>query len=253
MSASPIDLANCSAQWLAEQDDAALEQAILACATWTPAIAAVLDNAFIMRTALLMPRSDAVNDLKSLDDLLGWADQTLPESLKEREIFRARWRALSETVRYRFYAIQQNPVKNLAGYKWVSEIIGYLGRCHPKSAPLAELLEQVCDADGEPIKPANLTRVLNIMEDNLLVARERSGKEKRVRLGEKAAHVIVKGYINTAPNPIGTVSCAQTDRPPGMAAMPSPFIAADAAVDRTVYHLSKTTPPAGILIGAYGR
>lgn len=186
MNTSPIDLANCSAQWLTEQGDDALEQAIQACEMWTPAIAAVLDNAFVMRTALLMPRSDAVNDLKSLDDLLGWADQTLPESLKEREIFRARWRALSETVRYRFYAIQQNSVKNLEGYKWVKEITDYLSQRHPEAVPLTELLENVRDVSGETIKAANLTRVLNVMEDNLLVTRERSGKEKWVRLGEKA-------------------------------------------------------------------
>lgn len=244
-----IDLANCSAQWLAEQDDAALEEAIYACTSWTPAVAGVLDNAFIMRTALLMPRSDAADDLKSLDELLGWADHALPESLAEREIFRARWRALSETVRYRFYAIQQNPVKNLVGYKWVSEIIGYLTQRHPQATPLAELLENVCDAGGAPIKPANLTRVLNVMEDNLLVTRERSGKEKRVRLGEKAAHAI----NGTALNPVGTVFCAQADSLPGMVVMPSPFIAADAAVGRNVYHSSKATPPAAILIGAYGR
>lgn len=186
MNIPAIDLANCSAQWLTEQDDAALEQAIHACPAWTHAIAAVLDNAFVMRTALLMPRSGAVNDLKSLDDLLGWADETLPESLIERGNFRARWRALSETVRYRYYAIQQNSVKNLEGYKWVKEITDYLSRRHPEAVPLAELLERVRDAGGETIKPANLTRVLNVMEDNLLVTRERSGKEKRVRLGEKA-------------------------------------------------------------------
>lgn len=283
MNTFTIDLANCSAQWLTEQDDAALEEAIHACTLWTPAIAGVLDNVFIMRTALLMPRSDAVDDLKSLDDLLGWTDQTLPETLAERENFRARWRALSEAVRYRFYAIQQNPVKNLEGYKWVTEITGYLTQRHPQPVPLAELLEKVCDAGGEAIKPANLTRVLNIMEDNLLVTRERSGKEKQVRLGEKAANMIVKDCLNTEPNPAGAASCAQADRPSGMAAMRSSFIAADAAVGGNVYHLgdappilapallgsaqdassrqrcagaaslNKTTPPAAILTGTYGR
>lgn len=252
MNAFTIDLANCSAQWLTEQDDAALEEAIHACTSWTPAIAGVLDNAFIMRAALLMPRSDAADDLKSLDELLGWADQTLPDDLAERENFRARWRALSEAVRYRFYAIQQNPVKNLGGYKWVTEITGYLSRRHPQPVPLAELLEKVCDAGGETIKPANLTRVLNVMEDNLLVTRERSGKEKRVRLGEKAANIIVKDDINTEPNPVGAASYAQADRPSGVAAMPSSFIAADAADGCNVYHLTPT-PPAGILLGTYGR
>lgn len=177
-----IDLANCSAQWLTEQDDASLEQAILDCREWTPAIAAVLDNAFVMRAAQLMPRREAVNDLQSLDELLGWASQTLPDAMPEAANFRARWRALSETLRHRFYALQQNPAKNLSGFKWVDEITAYLRQRQPQSVPLAELLENVCDSNGDPIKPANLSRVLNIMEDNQIISRERNGKEKLIRL-----------------------------------------------------------------------
>ena len=186
MSVTPIDLANCSSQWLSEQDDAALEQAIHDCPEWTPAIAAVLDNAFVLRIALLMPRSDAAGDLKSLDELLGWARQTLPGAMPEAENFRSRWRALSEAVHYRFYAIQQNPAKNLASYKWVDEIVAYLKQRQAEPVPLAELLKNVYDTSGTVIKSANLSRVLNVMEDNLLVTRERSGKEKLVRLGANA-------------------------------------------------------------------
>lgn len=185
MDAPVIDLANCSAQWLAEQDDQELGQAIRAFAAWQPAAAAVLDNAFVMRTASILPRRDALDDLESLDDLIWDASDALPEAMPEREKYRHRWNALSETIRYRFYAIQQNPMKNLEGFKWVPEILTCLGRHHPEPTPLATLVNEVRDAQDNKIKSANLSRVLNVMEDNLLVTRERSGKEKRVRLGEK--------------------------------------------------------------------
>lgn len=199
MTTALIDLNDCSAQWLAEQDDEALEHAIRAFSTWTPEAVATLDNAFVIRTAAILPRSDALADLESLDDLLADAAQALPEDLAGSERYRHRWGALSEAIRYRYYAIQQNPVKNLQGYKWVEEILAYLGERSGTAVPLAELLESVKDKTGNPIKPANLSRVLNVMEDNLLITRERSGKNKLVRLGEKAAGVQVEKPRSPSP------------------------------------------------------
>jgi hypothetical protein len=182
-----IDLQNCSAPWLSEQDDEALTSAILTLEALTPAVAAVLDQAFILRIVALMPRADdmVVRELESLDSLM-WDAAERTSGSDGAMAYRDRWDALSRALRYRREALRQsNPLKNLEGFKWVREILEFLVR-NGRSAPLSALKQGLRNDNGESIKDANLSRVLGLMEANLLITRQRMGNEKRVSLGSAA-------------------------------------------------------------------
>lgn len=182
---SKIDLINSLPEVLAETValDALLET-VKVIDRWEDRHGQVLDHIYRQRLIKLIRTGAPVNDLRALNEHL--ARVAHPRRLKQLDsldrAYGARWTAYQDIMESRIAALESNAPKQLL-----------------KRAHVLEILNMVVDGSVRTqgdikrkldLLPANLTRILNMMESNELIKRKIVGREKRIVPGPNAGRFL---------------------------------------------------------------
>jgi DNA-binding transcriptional ArsR family regulator len=163
----------------------------------------VLDHVLRLRLVRTLSRENDPAALRSeLDDLRRLVPHARRAELDVRCFpWAARWASFGDIVEAALESLESRDSETVRQLAHCSEVLEHLERFAGVS--------QVNLGEAIGIKPANLSRILGILESNGLIKREAIGREKKVFLSRKAAPPRVSqfGYIPevpTAGNPIPT-------------------------------------------------
>ena len=197
-----MDLRLTEPTWLSTRTPSELIALIRAQGEWDEAATRNLDGAVTAMVGTALARSAPdLDELEDFQSLLRAAGQRLPESGNTRERYAARWESLSDCLRIRAELMVHGSYEAVSHMRHVPEIVAALTKAGENGLTQDELRKQF------DLQPANLTRILNTLENHRVVVRERSGKEKRVRLGANApapikAKPVLRGVARSPHTPI---------------------------------------------------
>lgn len=179
-----MDLRQTEAIWLSTRTPSELIALIRAQGEWDDTAVRNLDGAVtaMVGTALARTAPD-LDELEDFQSLLRAAGQRLPASCATREHYAARWESLSDCLRIRAELMVHGSYEAVKHMRHVPEILTKLSGAGENGLPQDDLRKQL------DLQPANLTRILNTLENHRVVVRERNGKTKQVRLGQNAPEV----------------------------------------------------------------
>ena len=176
-----MELQQTEAAWLSTRSPHELIGMIRAQKEWPDNAARNLDSAMTaMIGAVLAHSAPDLDELEDYQSLLRSAVQHLPEATNKRERYLARWAGLSDCLRIRAELMVHGSYEAVSHMHHVDEILQAIGAAAGEGLPQGELQKKL------GLQPANLTRILNTLENHRVIVRERKGKEKRVRLGPNA-------------------------------------------------------------------
>ena len=180
-----IDIINSSPEVLAETASLdALLEAVRAIEKWDDRHGQVLDHIYRQRLIKLIRTGAPVNDLRALNEHLTRAAH--PRRLKQLNNldrpYGARWTVYQDILESRIAALDSNAPKQLLKRAHVLEILNLLvdGSVRTQGDIKREL----------DLLPANLTRILNMMESNELIERKIAGREKQIVPGPNAGRFL---------------------------------------------------------------
>ncbi len=179
-----MDLRQTEATWLSTRTPSELIALIRAQGEWDDAAVRNLDGALtsMVGTALARTAPD-LDELEDFQSLLRAAGQRLPASCAMRERYAARWESLSDCLRIRAGLMVHGSYEAVRHMRHVPEILAMLSGARGNGLSQDDLRKRL------DLQPANLTRILNTLENHRVVVRERNGKTKRVRLGQNAPEI----------------------------------------------------------------
>lgn len=176
-----MDLRLTESIWLSTRTPSELIALIRAQAEWDDQAARNLDGAVTAMVGAALARSAPdLDELEDFQSLLRASGQHLPASCTARERHIARWDSLADCLRIRAELMVHGSYEAVSHMRHVPEILQVLASAGEHGRLQSNLQEQL------GLQPANLTRILNTLENHRVVVRERKGKEKRVRLGVNA-------------------------------------------------------------------
>ena len=150
---------------------------------WDERKADVLDYIYRFR----VDRSLRLGDEEDLRRLLKHLDRvTHPRYLNQLsrldKLYAGRWKAYMDLLEDRLLALESPVPAQLLQKTHVREILNLVA-------------EQAIDSQVKirhhlSLRPANLTRILNLMEANELIVRKKDGREKRILLGPEGGKLI---------------------------------------------------------------
>ena len=182
---SKIDLINSSPEVLAETADLnALLETVKGIDRWEDRHGQVLDHIYRQRLIKLIRTGAPVNNLRALNEHL--ARVAHPRRFKQLDSldrpYGARWTGYQDILESRIAALESNAPKQLLKRAHVKEILNMLidGSVRTQSDIKTKL----------KLQPANLTRILNMMESNELIKRKIVGRENRIVPGPNAGRFL---------------------------------------------------------------
>ena len=179
-----MDLRQTEATWLSTRTPSELIALIRAQGEWDDAAARNLDGAVTAMVGAALARSAPdLDELEDFQSLLRAATQRLPVSCTMRDRYAARWESLADCLRIRAELMVHGSYEAVRHMRHVPEIVGMLAGAGENGLPQDDLRKRL------DLQPANLTRILNTLENHRVVVRERKGKTKQVRRGPNAPQV----------------------------------------------------------------
>ncbi len=173
-----IDLIHCVPEKLAEEANLdQLLQTVKSIEKWEERHAEVLDYVYRQRLIRLLVRRSSEDDLSALNEHLEC--MLHPRRLEAMQHlsrpYSDRWAAYKDILESRLASLRSRAPQQVLKMAHVEQILDLLlsGRAS-KQADIKEAFR---------LRPANLTRVLNIMEANDLIERRTEGREKLIRPG----------------------------------------------------------------------
>lgn len=176
-----MDLRETESLWLSTRTPRELIALIRAQTEWDSAAAANLDGGITaLVSAVLARQNPDLDDLEEHQSLLRAATRRLPADLADHAACLARWAGLADILHIRANLLNHGSYDAIRHLRHADAIIAAIRAAGKDGLLQSEIQQQL------GLQPANLTRILNLLEDHRVVVRERSGKEKRVRLGVNA-------------------------------------------------------------------
>lgn len=190
-----MDLRQTEATWLSTRTPSELIALIRAQGEWDDTAARNLDGAVTAMTGAALARSAPdLDELEDFQSLLRAATQRLPATCAMRDRYAARWESLSDCLRIRAELMVHGSYEAVRHMRHVPEIVGMLAGAGENGLPQDDLRKRL------DLQPANLTRILNTLENHRVVVRERKGKTKQVRRGPNAPQVERPDHLNRTGN-----------------------------------------------------
>jgi len=191
-----IDLIHCVPEKLAEEANLdQLLQTAKSIERWEERHAEVLDYIYRQRLIGLLVRRSSEDDLSALNEHL--RRMTHPRRLEAMQHlsrpYGDRWAAYNDILESRLASLRSGAPQQVIKMAHVEEILDLLlsGRA-TKQAEIMQALR---------LRPANLTRVLNVMEANELIERRTEGRGKLIRPGPGIERVRPTPEMDTAKTP----------------------------------------------------
>ena len=172
-----IDLSTCIPETLAESADLDdLLDTVRAMESWSDREAEVLDYIYRQRVDKVL----RMEEKAEVRDLLDHLDRvTYPRHIKKLQVlekpYHGRWTGYMDILEDRLIALESPVPRSLLNKAHVRQILEIV------AGEAAGSLASIRDALG--LRPANLTRILKLMEANDLIVRRTEGRSKRIMLG----------------------------------------------------------------------
>lgn len=180
-----IDLVNSVPEDLADRASLAdLLDAVKSVETWTERHAEVLDYCYRRRLAASLSRRSTLEDLREFDRHLAQVTNPIRRNHLDGlgKPYWGRWQAYRDLLEVRIALLRSAAPQRLAAQPRIRDILERVAST--PGLTQANLINKL--ALGKP----NATRILNLMEQNGLIERDKIGRENRLRLGLHGARFI---------------------------------------------------------------
>ncbi len=174
-----IDLLHDDPAWLIDADEDELLAAVRAIEHWTERHAEVLDYVYAGQTARLLALRASADDLRRTHDHIRRA-AALARDAGIDASWQGRWRGIAAVLDARLGVLARRDAAGQPNRAHFDRVLAYLAGRGDAGAGQSEIGEAL------GLRKANLSRVLNLMEADDLVARRMVGREKKVVRGPAA-------------------------------------------------------------------
>ena len=180
-----IDLVHSVPEDLADRASLAeLLDAVKSVETWTERHAEVLDYLYRRHLVASLSRHSTLEDLRELDRHLAQVTNPIRRIRLNGlgKPYWDRWQAYRDLLEIRIALLRSAAPQRLAAQPRIREILERVAR--------TPVLSQASLIHDLRLGRANATRILNLMEQNGLIERDKIGRENRLRLGLHGARFI---------------------------------------------------------------